>query len=188
MTQLENIYIKNVLFYLPTMEDVVKFAMISKNCQLAINTVFINPFMLSETTEMMAICKFFPNLQTLFLTKISQTLYKKEMKELPIIECGSTSVYGRKNRMFTTVWFPLKVRKITINNNHVLLSITENIKKYSELQEISIRTNFQTTDIKSFMPDINTLMKKHSDVNCAFVLVNTTNSELGNIKKYYQNI
>ncbi|KAL7722435.1 Fbox domain containing protein [Entamoeba marina] len=151
MTQLENVYIKNVLFYLPTMEDVVKFAMISKNCQLAINTIFINPFMLSETTEMMTICKFFPNLQTLFLTKVSQTLYKKEMKELPIIECGNTSIYGKKNKMFSTIWFPLKVRKITINSCYVLSSITENIKKYSELQEVSIRTNFQIADIESLL-------------------------------------
>ncbi|KAL7716970.1 Uncharacterized protein QTN25_005563 [Entamoeba marina] len=139
MVHLENIFVKNVLFYLTTIQDIMNFEMVSKNCQMAIQTVFINPFTLSETVHLTTINKIFPNLQTFFITNTVDSVKKRDGNDLPIIECGSTFSFDRDARLFSTVWFPPKLRKVVINNMNVLRTITDNISRYEQLQEVSIR-------------------------------------------------
>ncbi|KAL7711755.1 F-box domain-containing protein [Entamoeba marina] len=157
MVILENIYIKNVLFYLPTMKDIKTFQMVSKKCNLAIQTVFINPFQLSETCTFEEIIDFFPSLQTFYCTDCLSRLYKKNANELPLIEVGKWRKRSKMNEVFKTQWFASKVRKIRIMNS-CLGDIIKNIDKYTQLQVVKCNT-FMIPNIAKIIFNIPTLKK-----------------------------
>ncbi|ELP89900.1 hypothetical protein EIN_472880 [Entamoeba invadens IP1] len=136
MTCLQQIFMKNVILYFDTLEDVTNFMLINKSCYEAVQTMYINTYKLSQTVAIEDIIYFFPNLQTLYFNALSYCPRKFSSDDIPLIEVNNSLVTSRKDpsskmeNTLKTKWFPPKVRKIRLSSNEVLA-----VGKYGELYE-----------------------------------------------------
>ncbi|KAL7713191.1 F-box domain-containing protein [Entamoeba marina] len=136
-TKLENMFLKNVMFYLITDEDVVNFMLVSKNCALAITTAYINPYYLTNYLSFEKILDMFPSLETFYCVHCLQLMKKKQSKSLPLIEIGKwTSTERTINKVFSTVWFSSKIKRMTITRNVDCDMLQP--KNFTQLQHLSV--------------------------------------------------
>ncbi|KAL7720719.1 F-box domain-containing protein [Entamoeba marina] len=180
LSTLENVYLKNVMFYLDSLQDVFHFEMVSKSCSIAIQTAFINTYKLSLTVSFEKILRIFPSLQTFYCTNCLKKMLKKQSTLLPLIEVGKWQVTKMNfNNVFTTLWFASKVRKLTINCNNK--QVLDNLKSYTQLNTISIhKGRFDGFDL-SLIFDVPTLKK------CYLYFLCRSTAELLNIFKLITN-
>ncbi|EDR24886.1 hypothetical protein EDI_026200 [Entamoeba dispar SAW760] len=151
MVHLENIFLKNVLLYLPTLKDIGKFAQICKSCEEVINTIYVNPYNLTLYQSFDKIIRIFPNLQTLYLRRCPEKLYKISTNNIPLIEIGRWSEISKPTKVFDTKWFCSKIRKLRININFSIKFELKHPEYFTQLQELIILNDINlNTTIKLF--------------------------------------
>ncbi|ELP91805.1 hypothetical protein EIN_138220 [Entamoeba invadens IP1] len=125
MTCLQQIFMKNIILYLNTLEDVTNFMLINKSCHEAVQTMYINTYNLSQTVAIEDIIYIFLNLQTLYFNSFSSCPKKFSSDDIPLIEQSL-----KMENTLKTKWFPPKVRKIRLFTNEVLISFYVKFKSY----------------------------------------------------------
>ncbi|ELP91414.1 hypothetical protein EIN_155210 [Entamoeba invadens IP1] len=134
--QLECVFLKNVLFYLPTLVDISCFEEVCKKCSMAIATVFINPFKLTQFYSFNKIIKIFPKLQTYYCSKLYNPPKKQFANEIPLMEIGELDECCNFG-IFSTNWFAGKVRKMRVTKT-LYTRVTKNYLLYTNLKIVSI--------------------------------------------------
>ncbi|BFU25421.1 hypothetical protein CL6EHI_131460 [Entamoeba histolytica] len=138
MTHLENVFLKNVLLYLPTLKDVGRFAQVSKSCEEAINTIYVNPYELTIHHSFDEIIPLFPNLQTFYVRRCPSRLYKITANDIPLIEVGGWNEQSKQTQVFNTKWFCSKIRKIRIDGYYCKKVIEKHPNYFIQLQELVV--------------------------------------------------
>ncbi|EDR25164.1 hypothetical protein EDI_271030 [Entamoeba dispar SAW760] len=157
VVRLENVFLKNVLFYLETLDDVCNFNQINKKCGEAIATVFINPFKLSQFYTFSQINKIFPVLQTYYCAKSFCTPKMIEARNMPLMEIGAWDK-GLPTTVFSTKWFAEKVRKVRITQP-IIHSFIKGINNYTNLIHLTIEIEYKQVSIVEKIVEIKSLQK-----------------------------
>ncbi|ELP94189.1 hypothetical protein EIN_186060 [Entamoeba invadens IP1] len=137
MTQkvrLQSVFLMNALFYLPDVETVERFEMISKACQIAILSTHINPYNLASNTSSKKIQTIFPKIQTLFISGLFAQLKSSENKKIDNIEIARWDE-NVGMAIFKKQWFLEKIKKLRITPV-IATSLKINISKCTNLVEI----------------------------------------------------
>ncbi|EKE38860.1 hypothetical protein ENUP19_0228G0006 [Entamoeba nuttalli] len=171
--RLENVFLKNVMFYLETMDDVCNFNQINKKCGEAIATVFINPYKLSQFYTFSQINKIFPSLQTYYCAKSFCTPKMKEAGNMPLMEIGTWDK-GLPTTVFSTKWFAEKVRKIRITRP-IIHSFIKGINNYRNLIHLTITIEYKEVIVIEKIIQIKSIQKiiVYSDLYKVLDLVQT---------------
>ncbi|EDR28081.1 hypothetical protein EDI_325580 [Entamoeba dispar SAW760] len=138
MVHLENVFLKNVLLYLPTLKDVGRFAQVCKSCEEAINTIYVNPYELTIHHSFDEIIPLFPNLQTFYVRRCPERLYKISANDIPLIEIGGWNETAKQTKMFDTKWFCSKIRKLRMEGYYCKKVIEKHPEYFTQLQELVI--------------------------------------------------
>ncbi|EKE38221.1 hypothetical protein ENU1_173100 [Entamoeba nuttalli P19] len=158
MIHLENVFLKNVLLYLPTLKDVGRFAQVSKSCEEAINTIYVNPYELTIHHSFDEIIPLFPNLQTFYVRRCPSRLYKITANDIPLIEVGGWNERSKQTKVFDTKWFCSKIRKIRIDFDFSMKVQLKHPNYFIQLQELVIIRSIDFNIIKKLI-DLPTLKK-----------------------------
>ncbi|EDR23114.1 hypothetical protein EDI_258810, partial [Entamoeba dispar SAW760] len=141
MVHLENVFLKNVLLYLPTLKDVGRFAQVCKSCEEAINTIYVNPYELTIHHSFDEIIPLFPNLQTFYVRRCPERLYKISANDIPLIEIGEWSESLQPTQVFNTKWFCSKIRKLRMTDFFYMKDTIKHPEYFTQLQELVILNN-----------------------------------------------
>ncbi|ELP86049.1 hypothetical protein EIN_446160, partial [Entamoeba invadens IP1] len=114
MTQLELVYLKNVVLYMTNTSDIILFIFMNKKCKDVVDSMYINPYKLSYYNSVEKIQKLFPALQTLYLTDLITKNRKLQTDvthlEIDFLSCSKTfSVYTIQSKNIIE-----KIRKLRI--------------------------------------------------------------------------
>ncbi|ELP85535.1 hypothetical protein EIN_148570 [Entamoeba invadens IP1] len=145
MTHLENIFLKNVVLYLETLEDITNFILINKSCYSVIQTMFINTYNLSLHSSIDDILFFFPKLETLYFCAVSTRLRKVSSNDIPLIEVNAKQLSSKFSQTLKTKWFPPKVRKLRILWNEID-TVAKNKDNFEQLQFLFIDYTMTTKE------------------------------------------
>ncbi|EDR30203.1 hypothetical protein EDI_255900 [Entamoeba dispar SAW760] len=141
MVHLENVFLKNVLLYLPTLKDVGRFTQVCKSCEEAINTIYVNPYELTIHHSFDEIIPVFPNLQTFYVRRCPERLYKISANDIPLIEIGRWNETSKQTKVFNTKWFCSKIRKLRISIDFCMKFQLKHPEYFTQLQELVILNN-----------------------------------------------
>ncbi|ELP92548.1 hypothetical protein EIN_355790 [Entamoeba invadens IP1] len=120
--RLESVFLKNVLFYLSTLDDVQSLECVCKKCQIAIISVYINPYRLSEL---------YP-----FNRIINDNIKKTDVKDIPLMEIGKLT-RDNPHKYLEQTWFAEKVSKMIVTQT-TYKYVFKKISIYKNLQIVSL--------------------------------------------------
>ncbi|EDR23301.1 hypothetical protein EDI_219200 [Entamoeba dispar SAW760] len=147
--RLENLFLRNVLFYLPNLYEIMKFESVSKSCQIAIVSVYIHPYQLTKKYPFQTIIKIFPKLQTIYFNQPHVIPKRVELKNIDNfeIECWNEHLgFG----IFSKKWFGNKVRSIHVNKMIANIISLSNIN-YTKLQKVIVDSSVTVELIHSII-------------------------------------
>ncbi|ELP84369.1 hypothetical protein EIN_037810, partial [Entamoeba invadens IP1] len=134
---LEQVFLKNVVLYFETLTDVMNFLFLNKKCLETVTSLYVNSYALTKHHNFPQIYLFFPQMQTFYVETTLQYIKAKDARCMPLIEINHwTDKYfyrDRKDNVFTTQWFPPKIRKLCVYPQQVIKMFTS-INFYTQLQ------------------------------------------------------
>ncbi|ELP89974.1 hypothetical protein EIN_302430 [Entamoeba invadens IP1] len=149
---LEFVFLKNVVLYLETINDVIKFLMINKKLRSVVESMYINTYNLSSSTTIEKILKIFPNLDTLYINSIMSPICTLSDTSIPLIEANKSMSSSSLVESMNSNWFPSKVRKIHVSWKEIE-ALGINASCFTQLKSVFIDFTFNE-DYSSYLPKI----------------------------------
>ncbi|ELP83803.1 hypothetical protein EIN_240800, partial [Entamoeba invadens IP1] len=145
MTQLELVFLKNVVLYMATTSDIISFICMNKKCKDVVDSMYINPYKLSYYNSVEKIQKLFPALQTLYLTDLITKNRKLQTDvthlEIDFLSCSKTfSVYTIQSKNIIE-----KIRKLRIKFYN-LDCLTSDVEMFQNLQDLFVDLSMFTAN------------------------------------------
>ncbi|ELP89077.1 hypothetical protein EIN_447080 [Entamoeba invadens IP1] len=145
MVVLESVFLKNVILYIPTIEDVFQFILINNKCLSSVKSMYVNSYKLSLKSPIEKILLFFPNIETLYFNSYSTRMKKIDTNSIPIVEMNLQSYSSGVSQLFKTKWFPPKIRKMRIIAQEMEMVYT-NYTAFEQLKELVITCSSVSSD------------------------------------------
>ncbi|ELP84197.1 hypothetical protein EIN_258810 [Entamoeba invadens IP1] len=86
MTRLQSIYLKNVVLYFKTIDDIRSFVFVNKKCEESASSLYINSYALSMKYPLQIMIKYFPKIETFYLNKVPLDVTECFLTEIKNIE------------------------------------------------------------------------------------------------------
>ncbi|ELP84094.1 hypothetical protein EIN_502070 [Entamoeba invadens IP1] len=148
MVFLESFFLKNVILYLESLDDVLNFMLINRTCCQSVQTLYITPYRITQTNNILDVMDYFPSLETMYLHTPKTAILRSVGKEVPNFEIWVPKPYSSFSNLFETKWLPPKIKKLRVSYPD-FLSVAKNFSVYHNLKELSLDLfNIQSRDLQ----------------------------------------
>ncbi|ELP93066.1 hypothetical protein EIN_052810 [Entamoeba invadens IP1] len=183
MKILEQVFIKNVVLYLETKEDVINLILVNKTMTEAINTMYINPYKLTTKCSIQEVLQLFPALQTLYLysgnsSNLNNDDLKSQLEKFPIIDLNLDGYYENtkgkkieKHPLFNIRNIFQKIRKLRVNVEQIKAR-NFNLEACKQLTSITVIEHNNKIDSAEVMSRI----AKHKTLKTVVLILTCTNA------------
>ncbi|ELP90480.1 hypothetical protein EIN_018290 [Entamoeba invadens IP1] len=132
--KLEQFFLRTVALYLHTIEDLLNFTLMNKHSQQILCTMHINTYRTTQNTNLNQILKFFPLLETIYISSIVNNVDKELIKKVTFFEINYNNQMDFDS-ILQDDGAQQKVRKLTLRNyNSKFLPFTS----LTQLRELTI--------------------------------------------------
>ncbi|BFU22596.1 hypothetical protein EHI8A_059910 [Entamoeba histolytica HM-1:IMSS-B] len=137
MSYLENVFLRNIVFYFINTKTIKTFCFISKRCQEAVISVYHHPYKLSKETTVYDIFNLFPKLETIRVNSFHDEISKTILSKVKLIDFQNirNSPYLQQ---FMNKRFLSKIININIINSTLLNSLISDMIWLKKLRVVSI--------------------------------------------------
>ena len=146
--KLENVYLRNVIFYLPDLYEIKKFEQVSKSCQIAMISIYRNPYKLSKTIPIVKLVELFPKLQTINFDNPTVKTLKKDLSLVENIEVNNIESLKGVD-LYSKAYFANKVVSIRVNSNNVSKILLKQ-KEYCQLRNVILENSVSHVHVSQF--------------------------------------
>ncbi|ELP84144.1 hypothetical protein EIN_342690, partial [Entamoeba invadens IP1] len=153
MPQLQSVFLKNVLLYLETLDDILNFMLVSRICNESVQTMYINSYKLSQHNAILDILDYFPSLETMFIDSPKTGISSAVGREIPTLEFTLLNPNYKLSKILTSKWLPSKLKRLKVVL-HTFSDLPSDFSVYENLTEVSIDVLYIYQNNKQFIESI----------------------------------